>query len=172
MWRCFFTPQWRYEQLESRLSEYERKGYRLKRVYGRSLFLFEQSLPKDVTYLITYTFMHDSGMKQWDLELLHNNGIQIPTSLFTSEEYYRLPKLDCEVREFLKCRSRYLLNVFCQKIIIGLIFSITIWLNLRTLHSIPVLHYLALILLVSGVVYIGWYIIGLFLLLHSLHSRQ
>ncbi len=172
MWRCILTPQWRYERLELILSEYERNGYRVRKIVGRSLFCFEQSTPTDITYLITYTFMRDRGMRHWDQELLHNNGIEVATSYFTSEKYYRLPKREYEMQEFLQCRSRYLLNVFCQKILIGLIISSSGWLNLHTLHNVPILYYVVLIILVSAIAYIGWYIVGLIILLSSLQNKS
>lgn len=170
MWRCILTPQWKYERLESILSEYEQNGYRVKKIVGRSLFYFEKSTPAATTYLITYTFMRDSGMKDWDWEILHNNGLEVSTSYLSTEKYYRLPKGKYDMHEFLQCRTRYLRYVFCQKMLIGLIISVSGWMYLHTLHNIPVLYYCVLIFLVSAIAYVGWYMVGLIILLSSRHN--
>ncbi len=122
----FFSPIWKCEEIESKLEQLEKDGWRLDKISGFRKFRFIKSQNMTVKYFFTCSFVKESGMIQTEQALKSQfkatkiNGSFI--ELLKTTSVYRITRTeDLLQRKFY--RNIYLRHLVLQYILIGLLFT-------------------------------------------------
>ena len=122
----FFTPILKCEEIESKLEQLEKDGWRLDKISGFRKFRFVRSQNKTVKYFFTCSFVKESGMIQTEQALKSQfKATEICGSfieLLKITSVYRITKTDDLLqRKFY--RNIYLRHLVMQYILLGLLFA-------------------------------------------------
>ena len=122
----FFSPIWKCEEIESKLEQLEKDGWRLDKISGFRKFRFVRSKNKEVKYFFTCSFVKESGMIITEQALKSQlNATEIGGSfieLLKTTSVYRITKTENLLqRKFY--RNVYLRHLVLQYILIGLLFA-------------------------------------------------
>ena len=122
----FFSSMWKCEEMESKLEQLEKDGWRLDKISGFRKFRFIRSQNKTVKYFFTCSFVKESGMIQTEqalnsqLKATEINGSFIEF-LKTTSVYRITGTEDLLQRKFY--RNIYLRHLVLQYILIGFLFT-------------------------------------------------
>lgn len=122
----FFSPIWKCEEIESKLEQLEKDGWRLDKISGFRKFRFIQSQSKTVKYFFTCSFVKESGMIQTEQALksqlkateIYGGFIE----LLKTTSVYRITKTEDLLQRKLY-RNIYLRHLVMQYVLIGLLFT-------------------------------------------------
>ena len=126
MTKRFFSPIWKCEEIEFKLEQLEKDGWRLEKISGFRKFRFIQSQKKTVKYFFTCSFVKESGMilteqalkSEFKATEINGNFIE----LLKTTSVYRITKTeDLLQRKFY--RNIYLRHLVLQYILISLLFT-------------------------------------------------
>ena len=122
----FFSPIWKCEEIEAKLEQLEKDGWRLDKISGFRKFRFVRSQSKDVKYFFTCSFAKTRGMgltKQTLVSKFKANQISGGfIELLKDTSVYRITRPeDLLVQKFH--RHIHLRYLVLQYILIGLIFA-------------------------------------------------
>ena len=122
----FFSPIWKCEEIESKLEQLEKDGWRLDKISGFRKFRFIRSQNKEVKYFFTCSFVKESGMTITEQALKSQlKATEIGGSfieLLKTTSVYRITKTeDLLQRKFY--RNIYLRHLVMQYVLIGLLFT-------------------------------------------------
>ncbi len=122
----FFSPIWKCEEIESKLEQLEKDGWRLEKISGFRKFRFIQSQKKTVKYFFTCSFVKESGMILTEQALkskfkateISGNFIE----LLKTTSVYRITKTE-DLLQRRVYRNIYLRHLVLQYILISLLFT-------------------------------------------------
>lgn len=122
----FFSPIWKCEEIESKLEQLEKDGWRLDKISGFRKFQFIRSQNKEVKYFFTCSFVKEHGMIQTEQALKSQfKATEIRggfIELLKTTSVYRITKTeDLLQRKFY--RNIYLRHLVMQYVLIGLFFT-------------------------------------------------
>ena len=122
----FFSPIWKCEEIESKLEQLEKDGWRLDKISGFRKFRFIRSQNKEVKYFFTCSFVKESGMIITEQALKSQlNATEIGGSfieLLKTTSVYRITKTEDLLQRKLY-RNIYLRHLVMQYVLIGLLFT-------------------------------------------------
>ncbi len=122
----FLSPIWKCEEIESKLEQLEKDGWRLDKISGFRKFRFIQSQKKTVKYFFTCSLVKERGMTLTEQALKSKfNATEISGNfieLLKTTSVYRITKIeDLFQRKYY--RNIYLRHLVLQYILIGLLFT-------------------------------------------------
>ena len=168
MWKVILYPIWKYEYVEKKLSEYEKDGLRLQKVFFCYLFYFCPSNPKETVYFFSYTLPKEWGMLEASYELSRYYGANIVNAKFSGIDIYRMINRGQNLAEFYQVRDFYLKHVLKVKL-----FLCTFFLMLFSLCALGApsanLKWIFGITCLINITYVAYYIVGLLDLSKSKH---
>lgn len=123
MRKFIFFPLWRLDELEDKLNEMERNGYRLVKVEFPFLFTFVESKPKDMRYYMPITVWRNSSMYNCAYAITLHGGHEI-NCRFCYFSIYRTSTPKDEIAMLYGVRMDYIKSVLLQKILLFLAFAL------------------------------------------------
>lgn len=118
MKRVILFPIWKVDELEKKLCEFEKKGYRVTNIKYSYIFWFNEVMAKETDYFISYAAYRDESMIACERYV---NGSKVQTSL----SYYSLYRIDGnkDIIQFIRgARMDYIKAVIRTKLLFFFIF--------------------------------------------------
>ncbi len=124
MWKFIGYFNLSYQKLEKKLSDYEKKGFRLEKVKFGYFFKFKKiSSIKAPKYICLYHLPRETHLVDFDYQLKkHHNAIQVQTDFFTNIEIYRITSKINETKMIENEIKKYFLHCSFSKILLSLVF--------------------------------------------------
>ncbi|HAY73090.1 MAG TPA: hypothetical protein DCY31_04420 [Ruminococcaceae bacterium] len=119
MKKFIFFPLWRLDELENKLSEMERSGYRLVKVSFLFWFTFVESKSKDMRYYMPITVWRDRSMYECDHAISRNGGHAIECR-YCYFSIYRTSAPKEKISLLYGARMDYVKSVLLHKILLFL----------------------------------------------------
>ena len=118
MKRIILFPIWNVDELEKKLCEFEKKGYRVTNIKYSYIFLFNEVKANESDYFISYAAYRDESMIACERYV---NGNKVQTNL----SYYSLYRIDGnkDIIQFIRgARMDYIKAVIRTKLLFFFVF--------------------------------------------------
>lgn len=113
---------WKVSDIETRLSNMEKEGWRLERIHGLYCFEFTKSTPKEVQYFFNYSLGREHGMMNTEQALKSEGANKVNgdfLSFLVNTSVYRITK-KTDLKDRDDFRNSYLHHIYFYKMILCL----------------------------------------------------
>lgn len=161
MKKFIFFPLWKIDELENKLKEMEKQGYRLDYIKYSYWFYFKEAIPKEMNYFLSYKSIRGQSMEHCDYAIESEHNGHIINHTYSYYRLYRSTDKNINLKLLYGVRQDYILHKILENIfstsILFLIFFICIFLT-ETLQEKIIMAIAIIICLMIMMYYLYGYI--------------